>query len=106
MTASVREYLLMKWQMAKLTGLEGVSVFSGRVLALTLTLVVVNIAFLFLGFALSYWIGSLLDSDALGFIIVGGGFLLFGLILFLARKRLLVNCMVRFFVEMFFNERG
>ena len=45
-----------------------------------------------------------MNSDALGFTIVGGVFLIGGVLLYLLRKRFLVNAMVRFFVKLFFNE--
>lgn len=101
---SVREYLSMKWDAVKLGGVEGLSVFAGRLVALSLSLLVLTVAFLFLGFALAYCIGSALGSDALGFTIVGGAFLIGGLLLYFLRKRFMVNAMVRFFVRLFFNE--
>lgn len=104
LSVSVREYLSMKWDAIKLGGVEGISVFVSRFVAFSLCLLALTVAFLFLGFALSYCIGDALNSDALGFTIVGGAFLLCGVLLFLLRKRFLVNAMVRFFVKLFFNE--
>ena len=101
---SVREYISMRWDAIKLGGVEGLSVFVSRLIVWSLCLLVLMVAFLYLGFELSYCIGSALDSDALGFTIVGGTFLLGGVILYLCRKRFFVNAMVRFFVRLFFNE--
>jgi hypothetical protein len=43
---------------------------------------------MFLGLAASYWLGELLGSMALGFLLVAGFYLLIFLILFFSRKRL------------------
>ncbi len=104
LSASVKEYISMKWDALKLDGVEGLSVFVSRFVALSLCFLTLTVAFLFLGFALSYCIGSALDSNVLGFTIVGGTFLIGGVLLYLFRKRFLVNVMVRFFVKLFFNE--
>lgn len=104
LSASVREYISLKWNAVKLDGVEGLSVFVSRFVALSLCFLALAVAFLFLGFALSYCIGSALNSNVLGFTIVGGAFLLGGVLLYLLRKRFLVNAMVRFFVKLFFNE--
>lgn len=104
LSISVREYISKKWDAIRLSGVEGLSVFVGRFVALSLCLLALTVAFFFLGFALSYLIGGALNSDALGFTIVGGVFLIGGVLLYLLRKRFLVNAMVRFFVKLFFNE--
>ncbi len=104
LSVSVREYLSMKWDAIKLGGVEGISVFVSRFVALSLSFLALTVAFLFLGFALSYCIGDALNSDVWGFTIVGGAFLLGGVLLYLLRKRFMVNALVRFFVKLFFNE--
>ncbi len=101
---SIREYLGMKWDAVKLDSVEGLSVFVSRFVILSLSFLALTVAFLFLGFALSYRIGSALDSDALGFTIVGGTFLIGSVLLYFLRKKLLVDTMVRFFVKLFFKE--
>jgi hypothetical protein len=42
---------------------------------------------MFLGLAAAFWLGSLLNSNAAGFLIVSGFFLLILLVFFLSRKR-------------------
>ncbi|MDE5609344.1 MAG: hypothetical protein K2I66_03045 [Bacteroidales bacterium] len=103
LSVSVREYLSKRWDAIKLGGVEGISVFVSRFVALSLSFLAFTVAFLFLGFALSYCIGHALNSDVWGFAIVGGAFLIGGLLLYLLRKRFMVNALVRFFVKLFFN---
>lgn len=43
---------------------------------------------MFLGMAAAYWLGTLLSSTALGFLLVAGFYLLLVLVLFFSRKKL------------------
>ncbi|RIV44641.1 MULTISPECIES: hypothetical protein [Flagellimonas] len=48
----------------------------------------VAMALLFLSISAAFWIGSSLDSNALGFLLVGGFYVLIGIIIFVFRQRL------------------
>lgn len=43
---------------------------------------------MFLGIAAAFWLGSVFENNALGFLVVSGVFLLFFLFLFLSRKKI------------------
>lgn len=43
---------------------------------------------MFLGFAASFWLGSVMGSNATGFLLVSGFYLLLFIVLFLSRKKL------------------
>lgn len=60
------------------------------------------IAFSFLAIALAFSIGKALDNYTQGFLIVGGLFILFSLIAFMARKQM-TNLIVSTLSEKFFN---
>lgn len=46
------------------------------------------IALIFISIALAIWIGQILDNFALGFLMVGGGYIIIALITFLRRKHI------------------
>jgi hypothetical protein len=54
-----------------------------------LVLVLGLIVFFFLNFALAWWLGQVLDSRALGFLVLGGFYLLVLIIMIAARKTFL-----------------
>ena len=76
---------------------SGSSLING-LLVLALSLIV----FFFLNFALGWWLGQVLDSRALGFLILGGFYLLILIILIAARKsfvNLFRNMLTKLFYE-------
>lgn len=105
LSTDVRDYLRLRYDAAKLRGVEGLSVFFGRVMAFAVVCFMGLAALLFGGFALAYLLGQELESDAAGFAIVGGGFLIIALLVYALRKRFFVNTLVRFFVPLFFDEK-
>lgn len=102
----VREYLQMRWDEAKLRGVEGLSIFFGRFITLAIVLMMILLALLFGGFAMAYLLGEWVGSNALGFAILGSAFLLLALIFFALRKKFLVDALVRFFVRLFFEDKN
>ena len=105
LAGSVLEYISMRFDQAKLKGVEGLSVFFSRFAAVSLVLLLVTVTAQFIGLAIGYRLGEMLGSTALGFAITGAFFLLLAIILYLLRKRLFVNSFVMFFVKLFFEEK-
>lgn len=101
--ASLKEYLNMRIDEAKLSLSESLAILFGKIILFVLMAVVGAIAFGFLATAFSNWIGTLLDSKALGALITGGVFLLIMLILYLFRNKLFTDSMVRMFINMLFK---
>lgn len=62
-----------------------------------------TLALLFLSIGAAFWIGSELESTYLGFLVVGGFYVLIGLIMYLLRHRLR-KPMLRKFSEFYFDE--
>lgn len=102
---SLQEYLALRTDEAKLKSVEGLSVFFGRVIVMAIFFVLMAVFLLFAGFALSYLAGRLLNSDALGFAVVGGVFLVAAVVVYMLRKKLFVDSMVSFFISVFFKDR-
>lgn len=59
-------------------------------------------ALLLLSIAASFWIGDLLDSNAKGFLVVGGFYILIGLFIYFFRRRL-ESPLLRKFSEFYFD---
>lgn len=63
-----------------------------------------SILFIFCSFALAYWLGDAFHSRALGFLIVGGIYLFFTIVIYLLRKRIIEGFILRKFSKIFFND--
>ncbi len=97
------EYGRLELDALKLRTVGSLAILSGGVVTMLLTVVAALVALHFLGITLvlllARWTGSLLCAAA----IMTGFFILLALILFLLRKRLFVNGMVRKFAKIFFK---
>ncbi|WP_276168631.1 hypothetical protein [Zobellia alginiliquefaciens] len=65
--------------------------------------IVVSLALIFLSVAAGFYIGAELESTALGFLIVGGFYVLVGIFVFVFRRSLVKPLMARF-SELYFEE--
>lgn len=72
-----------------------------KIFALTLFL---SIALLFLSFAAAFAIGKQLDNNTYGFLIIGGVYLLFALLVYIFRKVLIDIPILKKFSDIFFND--
>ena len=103
LASSVKEYINMKIDQFTLKGVEDISIVSSKVILILIYVMLGVVILQLIGFALSYFIGELLDSTAMGFLIVGGVFIIAFLAVFLFRKKLFTNSIVKMFINMFFN---
>lgn len=102
---SIKDYLEMRKQEAKLHLVEHLSFLSARIVNFLLVLVVGSVSIFFLTSALSIWLCELIGSDIAGPLIVGGIFLIALLIIIMLRKKMFTDSMVRVFIEIFFNNK-
>ena len=79
----------------------GADVISGYVVAK-----IAATAMLFLSLALAIWLGQVVDSVALGFVIVGGTYLLFAVALFALRRRLLAGPILKTLISASFKDKS
>lgn len=79
--------------------LSGVSI-------LALLFVVGNLFFLFVAVGLALIIGQWVGSFALGFMILGGVYLLIGIAVYLLRKPLIINPVVKVLQTLLYSEEG
>lgn len=101
--SSLKEYLDLRINEGKLSLTESLAVLFGRILVFTLVLFSGALAFGFFAIAFSDWIGTLLNSQALGALITGGIFLLVMTVLLIFRKRLFTDSMVKLIINVMFN---
>ncbi|MFN2394516.1 MAG: phage holin family protein [Bacteroidales bacterium] len=62
------------------------------------------IALIFLSAAAAIYIGTLLESTELGLLIVGGFYLLLGLIFYLFRRKIFSSIIIKILVNIFFQD--
>lgn len=70
----------------------------------TLILVCFSMVLIFGSFAAAYAFGSLLESNALGFLVVGGIYLLITILLFFIKDKMVEGPILEKFSEIFFND--
>lgn len=103
---SLKEYLDLRINEGKLSVTESLAVLFSRLIVFVLAVITGAVAFGFFAFAFSQWIGTLLESPALGALITGGIFLLAVIILIIFRKSLFTDSMVKLLIGMIFkNEK-
>lgn len=106
MLSSVKEYISLKIDETKLKGVEGMALFCSRLLYIFLAALTILIAFILFALALGFLLGEYLGSDSLGFTAVGILFIILFGILYLFRKRLFLNGLVRFFIKILFDDNS
>ncbi len=85
----IKEYINLRTELLKLEITERSSVIGASIFSV-LIVVVLILFFLFLGsIGLSIYLSEFVGNSYAGFLIVAGGYLLLGLILFLGRKKLI-----------------
>ncbi len=98
------EYLRLKWAEIRLTAVDKISTTLSRALGYVLFLVLIFIALAFFMVALALWLGEILGHQSLGFLISGGAVLIAAVVVYFAGGRLMVDTLVRYFVDIFFTE--
>lgn len=106
MISSVKEYVALKIDELKLKGVEGLSLLCSKIIYIFLAALIIVIALLLLGLSLAFFLGEQFGSDILGFFTVGMLFVIIFAILYLFRNRLFINRLVRFFIQLLFNENN
>ncbi len=98
------DYLKLRWASLRLGTVDRLSSAAARVAGVVLAGIVILCAAVFLMVALALWIGEMMGSYALGFLIAGGVFLLVGIVFWFAGRRMFADPMVRYFIDLFFTD--
>lgn len=102
--SSIRHYVNMQVDRAAMKGAEKMSWVSNKIIVTTIFIIAGSIILLFLGFALSYFLGEVMGSTALGFLCVAGAVFIVALIVFIMRKKLFANQMARMYTKMLLGD--
>jgi len=103
----VTEYGQLQLDKFKLRLLDNSATLLGRIFAVLVMVILAGFAALCLAFALAWWIGVMIGSFPLAAVIVAGVFLVAMLMVFLFRRRVIVNAAVRMLARLFFeNDKG
>ena len=76
LAADIKEWVDLRVQLAQMEIEERIDKITNQIIGLVVVVVVALFAVLFLLMALAIWIGGMLESEALGYVVVGGGQLL------------------------------
>jgi hypothetical protein len=69
-TDSTKDYINLKIDEYKLKGVENFSILTNKMIYILLAIMLGGVILQLLGFALSFFVGSLFNSTAIGFLIV------------------------------------
>ena len=100
----VQVYLEKSVAYYKLWGFKVAMKSTTMILKFTLILLFFSMVILFCSVAAALAIGKLLDSYALGFLVIGGVYALFTGILFLIKDKIIEGKVMENFSEIFFND--
>jgi hypothetical protein len=92
-----------KAEILKLKAIKQVSKSISNLLIILFVAILVILAIILLSISLSIWIGNMVDSLSLGFLIVGGIYLVLGLILLALRKKSLAPPITNSLIEKMAN---
>ncbi|MES2388342.1 MAG: hypothetical protein V4543_10095 [Bacteroidota bacterium] len=105
MADNIKTYVEAKIDYERLSLLEK----TVSILSVALSIIIVSLVGLvfvfFASLALGFWLGSLTDSNALGFLCVAGIYLVAGLGLWFGRETLFVTPFIGVFIRMLFSDK-
>lgn len=103
---SAKEYVNLKIDEYKLRGVESLSTLLNKLIFILTATILASIIIQFLALALGWWIGSMIGSIAIGMLIDAVIFAIVFILLYLRRDTLLINPMVKLFINVFFSNDG
>jgi len=96
----IEEYLDLRYDIARLDITEKIVVLFSVFYSVMIFIILVPGIFMFLSFALSYYLGDIMGGPHFGFMIVGGIYLLLTIILIIFRKHLITRPVVKFLTNL------
>ena len=102
-----KKYIELKYNIAKLDIIEKLVITASLLFTSFIILILMPLAFFFLPFGLSLYLGSVLGATHYGFFITGGFILIITLIIILLRKKLITNPILKLLLsELFTKDNG
>ena len=100
----VKEYLDLKYDIARLDITEKMVVIFTQFYSFFLFILIVPSIFLFFSFALAFYLGSLFNANYIGFLIVGLIYFVLAFIFYALRKKLITKPLIKNLSEMILND--
>ena len=100
----IKKYVELQTDYIKVDFVEKLTILLSTLLIITLAIILAIAALFYLFFSLAYAIVPLVGSLAISFCIISGIYLLLILLLFIFRKNLVVNPLVRFLSKLFLTK--
>ena len=102
---SAKEYTDLQIKYFKLQMVENLSkLFTGLITKIVLFILLLFFV-LFLGLSLSYYLGGVLNSNALGFLFGGLCYIIVAVIFLITKRKLVDKPVIQAFIKMFFPEK-
>ena len=98
----ILEYVEVKFDLIRLHTAENLSRIFSNVATIAVIGYLVSLMILFLSFAAGFYLGSLLDSDELGFLCVAGFYALLFIVFLALRKRIVEQPVIKAMIRLFF----
>lgn len=103
---AAKEYLDMRMDALKLQLVENLSRVFSRLISIVLLFFFLGIAVAFSASAFSWWIADFLGSKIYGDLVTGGLFLFLAFLIYIKRKNLFVDSMIKVFISLFFEAKS
>ena len=103
---TAREYVNLRLDEYRLKGVENFSIISNKALVMLVATMLGAVILQLLGFAFAFFIGDLLGSTALGFVIMALLFLCALCFIYAKRETLFIGKMIRMYMKMFFGDNS
>lgn len=102
--ADVKEFVILQFDRFKLKLLEGLSTTMSSILGVAIFMVLCSFTLLFIMVGLTWMLGEWINSTLGAIFIMAGVFAIAAFVVFVCRKKILVNPMVRMFAKMLFED--
>jgi hypothetical protein len=106
MAGAAKEYLDMRMDALKLQLVENLSRVFSRLISIVLLFFFLGIAVAFSASAFSWWITDFLGSKIYGDLVTCGLFLFLAFLIYIKRKNLFVDSMIKVFISLFFEAKS
>lgn len=103
---AAKDVLNSKVDELKLRLVRGLSTLLATFLSTLVLVLLFIVAFAFLGIALAQWIGTFFAVPAIGYLIVGGVFVISAFIVLFVKTKLFVNKFIKKFISIFFPDEN
>jgi len=99
----LKKYLDLKFNYYKLSLIEKTIFLTSKLFSISLAFIIFPIILIFISLGAALYIGSLLGANYLGFFVISGVLLIFGLILFLLKKPIFIKPLIRTLIKILFK---